>query len=140
MYRKRNQSKKIPVGTTFQTRDEFISSDGYKKQGYQNKGFYRRVVAVATNKNDEMAIVKLQGHTGLALPNYRNGLSRFRPYITVLDSSGQPLKGGSKFRRNNQQFNVSKTDVNMILSKCVVFPENRRKLQLLKNRKKQGTK
>ena len=55
-----NVSQKIPNGRTLQTRDEFFEGqEKYRKPGYENKGLYRKVVVVDSNRADELAVVKL---------------------------------------------------------------------------------
>lgn len=58
--KRKNVSQKIPNGRTLQTRDEFFEGqEKYRKPGYENKGLYRKVVVVDSNRADELAVVKL---------------------------------------------------------------------------------
>ena len=143
--RKKNKSTKSQDGTTFQTRDEFFEGAGtYRKPGYEKKGFYRKVVQVDSNSNNELAVVKLHGKSGKYgknLPQYRDGKSHFDNYIETKDHHGQPIKEGKHFRRNSVQKNVSKHDVTEIKKSAlkgvgkIMRKINRRKLRDLKGRK-----
>ena len=54
---RKNVSQKIPNGRTLQTRDEFFEGqEKYRKPGYENKGLYRKVVVVDSNRADELAV------------------------------------------------------------------------------------
>lgn len=58
--KRKNVSQKIPNGRTLQTRDEhFEGQKNYRKPGYENKGDYRRVVVIDSNRDDELAVIKL---------------------------------------------------------------------------------
>ena len=76
MSKKRNVSKTISNGTILHTRDEyFYLSSGYRKPGYANKGNYRKVVVVDSNKNDDLAVVKLSTK-GTQVPG---SISKYKP-------------------------------------------------------------
>ena len=54
MSKHKNISKTIKNGTVLQTRDEYIfGSKGYIKPGYQNKGNYRKVAFVDSNRKND---------------------------------------------------------------------------------------
>ena len=62
MTRKKNKnvSKNVPNGLILHTRDEYFESQGtYRKPGYQNRGNYRKAVVIDSNKNDDLAVVKI---------------------------------------------------------------------------------
>ena len=90
----RNVSKKIPNGTVLHTRDEyFLGSENYRKPGYKNKGNYRKVGVVDSNRNDDLAVVKLTSR-GKPLPGEK---STYKPFVETLDYDGKPIRIGSKF-------------------------------------------
>ncbi len=58
--KRKNVSQTIPNGRTLQTRDEFFEGKAdYRKPGYEDKGHYRKVVVVDSNRKNELAVVKL---------------------------------------------------------------------------------
>lgn len=141
MKKNKNVSKKIKNGTTIQTRDEYLKG-GYKKQGYENKGRYRRAVVIDSNNEDELALVTLTtSKKGHPLKDYKKGKSRFRPFVKTKDNDNKAIKLGYKFKANNQKQNVSKEDVNIIKREALLNSSNalrktnKRKLRKLKGRK-----
>ena len=123
-----------------QTRDEYFYGQGkFRKPGYENKANYRKVVVVDSNREDELAVVKLTtSDKGILLPNYKKGKSKYRPYILTKDEKGQPIKPGRKFVDNPSSEDVSSTDVNIIKKDCIsnkiTGHENRNRLKKLKKR------
>ena len=135
--RRKNISQKIPNGRTLQTRDEFLEGQGkYRKPGYENKGLYRKVVVVDSNRADELAVVKLTtSNQGTPLPDYQQGKSKYRPFIETKDNDNKPIKIGKKFHSNKPTKDMSQKDVNQIKRDSVVRKDNRDKLRKLKGRK-----
>ena len=114
-----------------QTRDEFFEgAQGYTKPGYQNKGYYRKVVVVDSNRNDELAVVK--STTSANSSTTSKHWFKYKPFIETLDDTGNPIKIGKKFKRNSNKKRLSKKDVNNIKRKSVKFKKNRNKLRTLK--------
>ena len=134
---RKNVSQKIPNGRTLQTRDEFFEGqEKYRKPGYENKGLYRKVVVVDSNRADELAVVKLTtSKQGTALPDYQQGKSKYRPFVATKDDENKPIKVGKKFLPNKQQKDVSQKDVNQIKKDSIKRKDNRNKLRELKGRK-----
>lgn len=134
---RKNISQKIPNGRTLQTRDEFFEGqEKYRKPGYENKGLYRKVVVVDSNRADELAVVKLTtSKQGTALPDYQQGKSKYRPFVATKDDENKPIKVGKKFLPNKQQKDVSQKDVNQIKKDSIKRKDNRNKLRELKGRK-----
>ena len=135
-------SVKVKIGRTLQTRDNFLEDGkGYNKPGYENKGHYRRVAVVDTNKKNELAVTKLYGHSGTPLPNYEKGKSRYKNYILTKDDSGKPIKVGKKFKLNSKNKNLTKKDINTIKKDALVnSPKSIRQLNKTKLRKLKGRK
>ena len=134
---RKNVSQKIPNGRTLQTRDEFFEGqEKYRKPGYENKGLYRKVVVVDSNRADELAVVKLTtSKQGTALPDYQQGKSKYRPFVATKDDENKPIKVRKKFLPNKQQEDVSQKDVNQIKKDSIKRKDNRNKLRELKGRK-----
>lgn len=143
MSKRKNKSKSIPSGRTFQTRDEyFYGQQNYRKPGYENnKVYYRRVVVVDSNSDNQLAVVKLTGNKGKIINNYQKGKSGYKPFVLTLDDKGNPIKKGFKFKENKQKYDISKTDVNNIRkdlfnnNKLHITEKNRKRVRMLKNRK-----
>lgn len=135
--KRKNVSQKIPNGRTLQTRDEFFEGqEKYRKPGYENKGLYRKVVVVDSNRADELAVVKLTtSKQGTALPDYQQGKSKYRPFVATKDDENKPIKVGKKFLPNKPQKDVSQKDVNQIKKDSIKRKDNRNKLRELKGRK-----
>ena len=135
MTRKKNISKTVKNGTVLQTRDEYIfGSNGYKKPGYMNKGNYRKVAVIDSNRRNDLAIVKLYSKSGNSL---NNTASRYKPFVEIMDNSGKRIRVGAKFIDKGQR--LSKENVKMIKKDCFTNPsvkyKNRKKVRTLKGRK-----
>lgn len=135
----KNISKNVPNGTTVQTRDEFFfGQKNYRKPGYQDRGFYRKAVVVDSNRDDDLALVKLGTSNGTYLPDYQQGKSRYVPIVLTLNSNGDAIRIGSLFKRNKNTQNMSNRDVQKI--KRDLFSGryknmNRNRLRKMKGRK-----
>ena len=134
----KNISKKVRNGLILQTRDEYFEGKGdYRKPGYENKGNYRKAVVVDSNRNDELAVVKLTTKKGYKL----NNKSRYRPYIEVKDDTHKAIKVGKKFVPTNKTIDTHK--VKKIKRNCLRNPnksirdDNRNKLREFSRNKKQ---
>ena len=109
--RNKNVSKTIPNGRTLQTRDEYFEGDGdYRKEGYENKGLYRKAVVVDSNKNEELVLVKLTtSKKAKGIPSEKK--SKYRPYVETKDDEGNTIKIGKKFKENPPKKDLSKKAV-----------------------------
>jgi hypothetical protein len=141
MGKKKNRSQTIPNGRTLQTRDEFFAGqDGYRKpgHGYNQSGYYRRVVVVDSNADNELAVVQL-GSSGQPIPGYAHGKYKYRPFVKTKDNQGKPIKIGCKFKENAKGRDIPRKAVIVIKKDCFVNPkvsaENRRAVRRLKKRK-----
>lgn len=130
----KNISKNIPNGRTLQTRDEYFSGAAtYRKPGYEKKGNYRKVAVVDSNRNDELAVVKLTtSKRGKSILGEKK--SKYRPFVETKDEKGMPIKVGKKFIENPPHKDLSPRGVCQI--KKDTFHDNRNALQ---NRKKVRT-
>jgi hypothetical protein len=149
MSKNKNISKSAKNGTLIHTRDKHLgSSHGYDKK--DKKGLYRMATIVDSNTKEEIAVVKLTtSEKGTALPNYKNGKSKYKNYIETVDSNGNPIritpvtadyKKSQKPRFEADKKNaLSKQEVNKIKKDCINDPitgkENRKRLHNLKGRK-----
>ena len=132
---KRNVSKNVRNGTILQTRDEYLHNEGsYRKKGYEKKGNYRKVAVIDSNRNDELAIVKLYSKSGEELKGTK---SRYKPFVETLDNENKRIRVGKKFIPNGQK--LSKENVSTIKKDCFTNPKvrykNRKKVRRIKGRK-----
>ena len=130
----KNVSKNVPNGTILHTRDEYIfGSQSYRKPGYKNKGNYRKVGVVDSNKNDDLAVVKLTTK-GKLLPGEK---STYKPFIETLDDNGNPIRIGPKFISRGAK--LSKEAVTVIkkdsFKDSKIRKVNRGKVRVMKGRK-----
>lgn len=134
----KNISSKVSNGVIVQTRDEyFAGKKNYKKNGYENKGNYRKSVVVDSNRKDELALIKLisTSHKG---HKTNNNKSKFRPFIETLDDEYKPIKLSSKFIKTKKRLSKNDVDNIKIISLKHAGLEsvnNKNKLRNLKNRK-----
>ena len=130
----RNISQNIQNGTILHTRDEYIyGSENYRKPGYANKGNYRKVGVVDSNKNNHLAVVKLTTK-GKQLPGEK---TTYKPFVETLDDEGKPIKIGPKFISRGAK--LSKQAVSTIkkdsFKDSKTSKTNRRKVRVMKGRK-----
>ena len=135
MGKKKNRSKTVKNGTILQTRDEYLHGQkNYRKAGWENKGNYRKVTVVDSNRNDELAVVKLYSKSGAELPS---GKSNYKPFVETLDDDNRRIKIGKKFIPNGKR--LSKQDVAVIKKDCFTNPKyrhkNKKKVRRIKSRK-----
>ena len=135
--KRKNVSQKIRNGTTLQTRDEYLESGkSYKKPGYEKKGLYRKIVVVDSNREDELAIVKL---TTKGKHKISNSKSTYKPIIETTDNKSKPIKVGAKFKVNKHT-KIDNAEVNKIKKNCLVKSSkktratNQSKIKKLKKR------
>lgn len=141
--KRKNVSQTIPNGRILQTRDEFFYGEqDYRKPEKEEAGNYRGSVVVDSNRNDELAVVKLiTSKNATVLSNYKAGQSKYRPFIETKDDNGDPIKIGGKFIPKSSAHDMAKSDVDKIKRHALIESEprlnksNRKKLRDLKNRK-----
>ena len=114
----KNISKKVHNGQIVHTKDSYLyGSNGYNKPG--KKGNYRMAVVVDSNKDDELALVKLTtSNKGKSLPNYKTGKSKYKNYIYTKDNENQAIKISRKFIVKNNDIMDPKT-ANNIKRDCI---------------------
>ncbi len=142
--KRKNVSQTIPNGRTLQTRDEYLEEKNkdYRKPGYEDKGLYRKITVVDSNRNDELVVIVLtQSDKGIEIETYKNGKSKFRPFVVVEDDNGNPIKiTPGKFKENPKSADVPQAEITKM--KKLAFKEseqreeNRRKVRVLKGRQK----
>ena len=130
----KNVSQSIKNGTIVQTRDEFFQGQKkYRKPGYGNKGNYRKAVVIDSNKNDDLALVKLSTK-GNPLPD---SVSKFKPFVETKDERNKPIRLSFKFIPTNS--NLSNHSVAIIKQECFnsakYYKKNKSKARALKSRK-----
>ena len=138
MAKRKNVSQKIPNGRTLQTRDEFFEGAGdYRKPGYENKGLYRKVIVIDSNRFDDLVVVK--GSTkGLKIQGEKK--TRFKPIVETKDNKGKPIRIGKKFKENNSRKDLSRQQINQIKKEVyknshnLTIETNRKKTRKLKGR------
>ena len=140
--KRKNISQKIPNGRVLQTRDEYLGSENknYRKPGYEGKGLYRKVVVVDSNRSDELAVVKLTtSPNGIAIETYKNGKSKFKPFVEVQDEKGNPIKTGKHFVPKTKSNDVPAHEVTKIkkaaFKNSKAAKTNREKVRGIKGRK-----
>lgn len=141
MSKNKNKSKKVPNGTIVQTRDEYFKGEeNYRKPGYQSKGNYRKAVVVDSNKNDELALVKLT--TSKKAKTTKRG-RRYKPYILTEDDNLNRIKESKKFiikRRKDGSIKqtIGLKEANEIKKESVLDKKqgkrNKKRLRDLKNK------
>ena len=130
----RNVSQTISNGTILHTRDEYLfGAKDYRKPGYEKKGNYRKVGVVDSNKNDDLAVIKLTTK-GKSLPGEK---STYKPFVETLDDDGKPIRIGSKFISRGAK--LSKEAVSIMKKDSFKDSNtrrtNRRKMRDMKGRK-----
>ena len=148
MSKRKNISKKVPIGRTLQTRDEYLASgkdrENIKPSHKNKKELYRRVGVVDSNLADELAVVKLTTKGRHSLEDYLDGRSTYKAFIEIYDNNGKKIKiDNIKFIENKPYRDISKRDVNNIKINALISKntsnklkrDNRKTLRELKNRK-----
>ena len=135
--KRKNVSQKYRNGLILQTRDEYFEGEGnFRKQGYENKGNYRKAVVVDSNRDNELAVVKLTTKRGIKLDEK----SRYRPFIETRDNEDKAIKVSNKFIPTKKT--IEKSTVNAIKINSLkhtgkdVESINGNKLRQLKSRNK----
>lgn len=132
--KRKNVSQTIPNGTILQTRDEFLDGQkGYKKEGYEKKGNYRKVVVIDSNRDNDVAVVKLYSKSGQDLPSKK---AKFKPFVETLDDNKNRIRESGKFIPNGQT--LEKSDVVAIKKESFTAPKvrfkNKKKVRKIKGR------
>ena len=136
--RRKNVSPVIPNGRTLQTRDEYFEGNAdYRKAGYENKGNYRKAVVVDSNRDGDLAVVKLTTSVnGRNIPGQKK--SKYRPFVETKDEDGNSIRIGRKFIENSLKNDLSKKAVSeikkMAFRKSSKALENRKKVREMKGR------
>ena len=137
--KRKNVSQIVPNGRTMQTRDEFLESGkNYQKLGYKNKGYYREVIVIDSNRENELVVVK-----GSTKEKSIDGLNKtkFKPFVETKDNNGKPIKIGIKFIENKPQKDLNKHQVNQIKKELFrnssksLIKQNKYKVKKIKKRK-----
>ncbi len=132
----RTAGGKVPQGRTLTTHDKHLD----KKAKQPEKE--RPVVVIEVNAKNELAVVQLSTRDGkdrTRLKKYQQGQSRFKHYIEIEDSEGNPIRINHKFKENHPNMDVSREDVekikNKVLNKSKPAPENRKKMDKFRGKK-----
>lgn len=107
----RTASGKVPQGRTLTTRDKYLDKTAKEPEKE------RPVVVIEANAKNELAVVQLTSRPGkdrTRLRNYQQGQSRFKHYVEIEDTDGNPIKVNQKFRENHPNMDVSGKDVEFI--------------------------
>lgn len=135
--KRKNVSQKYRNGLILQTRDEYFEGEGnFRKQGYENKGNYRKAVVVDSNRDNELAVVKLTTKRGIKL----NDKSNYRPFIETRDNEDKAIKVSNKFMATKKAIEKRKVDaikINSLKNSGKdIGTANSNKLRQLKKRNK----
>lgn len=131
-----NRSEKIPIGRSFQTRDEYIEG-GIAKEDADEESFYRRVFAIETNELNELAVIKsTTSPKGTIIPDY-DGKSRTRPYVYTKDDEGKPIKKGKKYIENPPSKDIKPEVAEKLLKEAIKYPNSYKNVTEMKKRKEE---
>lgn len=91
---KRNKSKNIKHGQIVMTEDKYLWRGADTKKS-------RMTVVAASNKDDELGLVKLYTN-GIPVKG-DNRFKSYKPYLYITDNDGEPIKiDGKKFKKNKR--------------------------------------
>lgn len=133
----RTASGKIPQGRTLSTQDKYLDKNA------EDPEKERPVVVIEANEENQLAVVQLTSRDGndrTRLKNYQQGQSRFKHYVEIEDSDGEPIKVNNKFKENHPNMDVAEKDIRFI--KDIVFnhskpmQKNRQNIEKFRNNKK----
>lgn len=120
--RDKNVSSKVKIGTVIMTRDEyFLDNNNYVKPEYANKPniLYREAIAVDTNKQNHLALIKLQSNGKHSVLNKSMQEEKYNPYIKIFDNEGKPITLNEKFKRGNPKYDVNEKTANKMKQKAL---------------------
>lgn len=138
----RNRSQLYHNGRTLKTQDKYLPTD--KKGKSDNLKDKRHVVIVDSNKNDELAVVRLttqnQSNT-TKLPTYKKGNKKttfFKNFVETKDNENKPIKiDNKKFIKNDREMDLNKNELNKVQKTVRRFSKqasaNNNKIRKLKN-------
>ena len=125
----RTASGKVPQGRTLSTLDKYLDRNA------KDPDKERPVVVIASNNNNDLAVVQLSTQVGkdrTRLKNYQQGQSFFKHYIEIEDDNEMPIRVNEKFRENHPNMDVSKRDMDRIIDKVLYHTkaslENQKKM------------
>lgn len=136
MKKNKNVSRKVKNGQIVHTRDEyFYGKKDYRKPDYENKGNYRMAVVVDSNRDDELAVVKLTtADKGKQIGTTK---SKYKPFIETKDCNSKPIKQSKMFVADKKN-KLSVKQSNEIKKECVNDKKtklrNRKLLRFFKKR------
>ena len=112
MSRNKNISKKYPIGTRVQTRDNYLDKTNYFDKKHSNpKDLYRGTYVVDSNSNDELALVKLTTNQG------KSSKGNTSEYIKLFDCNGNPIKIDNVRFKLSIKRNLNKKDSSKLKKK-----------------------
>ena len=120
--RDNNVSSKVKIGTVIMTRDEyFLDNNNYVKSEYANKPniLYREAIAVDTNKQNELLLVKVQSGGKFTVINKLGQKEKYNPHFKRLDNEGKPITLNEKFKRGNPKYDVDEKIANKMKQKAI---------------------
>lgn len=138
----RNRSQIFYNGRTLKTQDKYLPND--KKGKSENPKEHRHVVIVDSNKNDELAVVRLttkNTKNTTPLPTYKKGNQKttyFKKFIETKDNENKPIiVDNKKFFENNKDLDLNKNELNKVQKTVRRYSKqasaNNNKLSKLKN-------
>ena len=124
----------LKKGAALRTRDEFLEG-GVPKEEFTEKPdqFYRVVYTIAVNELNEVAVVKRTTKKGRHLKS--KPTEKFREQIITKDNESKGIKVGKKFVRSQTE-DITKDDVDYIISRLKHYPDTKEKMREFKSRKK----
>lgn len=147
MGKQRNSSRKIRNGTVLRTRDAYLPGgerSPHEKEYADPRKLYRRVFVVATNSEDEVAIIEVQSK-GVLIRKDGSIRDKHNGIVHVTFRDGSPLrKTNGKLEKHKADADYSEQEalealkyaVNVKNPKTAKAMSNRAKLKSLKKKKR----
>jgi hypothetical protein len=131
-----NVSKRYPNGRTLKTKDEYLPTS--QKGSSTNPKEKRHVAVVDSNRNDELAVVRMttqKQQNTTPIRTYKKGNGKetyFKHFVEIADNEGKPIKvDGVKFIENPCSFDLSKNELQAVQKK--VFKHTVQSPRITKN-------
>ena len=106
---KNGNDSTFPVGRTFFTNDKFLP--------HKDDNAYKdvNVVSIERNSQGEMIVVRVTTQkTRNSSPLNHHTYKRFKHFVEIEDSDGNPIKPGQKFKQNSSDYDLTKRQVEYI--------------------------
>lgn len=138
---KENISKKVPIGQTLETKDNYLP----KNKNTSKKT--RPVIITDKRINDlgkeEYTIIPASKRNTRNTTYYgKNGIKFYRHTLEVRDNENRPIQQGAKFKKTKNSTQIPRKDVEVMMDKLLNHTKqssaNRKKYSEFKNRNKKS--